>query len=413
MAFVIARTARDALYIQDQGLLDLPLAYIGIALLSLPVAMLMLTMISLAGPRRVRIAAPLVTGMLLIVYQRVAQPGGGPLMTAFFMLIPLVFGVLFSGVWLLGADLFDSAPHTARTRAYSVIGSAAIAGGVLGSLLARTLALRMTPETLLWLAPMLLLGAACMIALTQYWFPAPGVRHPHAAAHNPRLRDVAVLIHQPYTLVLLGVSMLASLGGLLVEFQFYLAAATSGQDGQQHVSFFANLYFTLNAIALFVQLVVMPRLQSRWSIAGSLLILPGALLGGSLVLMGNASLLTRSLLRLTEGGLKSSIHRANWEQTYLPLDRATRLIAKLVVDGVGARMAEGVGAIILLVWLKFVVGEGSLVGRDIQWITWLLLVIVLAWIVSTRILGHSLTQQAPPSQRTMQEAQAEIPLPDS
>jgi hypothetical protein len=415
MAFVIARTARDALYIQERGLLDLPLAYIGIALLSMPMAMLMLTMISFAGPRRVRTIAPLVTGVLLMVYQRVAQPGGGPLMTCFFMLIPLVFGVLFSGVWLLGAELFESAPQTpqtVRTRAYGLIGAATITGGVLGSLLARTLALRTTPETLLLLAPILLIGSAFVIALTQYWFPARGFRHPNVPAQNPRLRDVSVLIHQPYTLLLLGVSMLTSLGSVLVEFQFYLAAAASGQGGQEQVSFFATLYFALNVTALFVQLVVMPRLQRRFSIAGSLLILPSALLGGVIVLLGSASLFTRSMLRLTEGGLKSSIHRANWEQTYLPLDRATRLIAKLVIDGVCAHLAEGVGAIILMIWLKSVVGDGSIVGHDIQWMTWLLFVILIAWIFSTRILGHNLTKQVSPS-TIMQEAKAEIPLPDS
>ena len=75
-------------------------------------------------------------------------------------------------------------------------------------------------------------------------------------------------------------------------------------------------------------------------------------------------------------------------------------------------MAEGVGAIILVVWLKLVVADGSLVGRDIQWITWLLLVVILAWMIVTRLLGRTLTSQAFPSQ-IMQETQAETPLPDS
>jgi ATP/ADP translocase len=120
----------------------------------------------------------------------------------------------------------------------------------------------------------------------------------------------------------------------------------------------------------------------------------------------------RSLLRVTEGGLKSSIHRANWEQTYLPLDRATRVIAKLLVDGAGARVAEGLGAIIIVVWLRLAVQKGALMGGDTRWITWLLLVTILMWLVLTRFLNRNLTLQGV-SKEALSEMRAELPIPDS
>ena len=412
MAFVIARTSRDALFMQESGIFDLPVAYIGIAILSMPVAILMLTMMRYAGARRVRVATPLATGVVLLIYQRVAQPGGGPLMTFFFMLIPLIFGVLFSVVWLLGAELLEAASHTARVRAYSTIGAATIAGGALGSALARILASGTTPETLLGFASLLVGAATLVIICTQRWFPASVPHHANSSVEPLKPRHIVRFLQQPYTGLLLGISMLASLVGVLVEFQFYLAAATSGQDGPEQVTFFASFYFFLHTMALFVQLLVMPRLQHRYGIAGSLLVLPGALLGGTLALVGSASLFMRSLLRVTEGGLKSSIHRANWEQTYLPLDRATRVIAKLLVDGAGARVAEGLGAIIIVVWLRLAVQKGAIIGGDTRWITWLLLVTILMWLVLTRFLGRNLTLQGF-SKEAISEMRAELSIPDS
>ena len=412
MAFVISRTARDALYIQERGLFDLPLAYIGMAILSAPMATLILIMMRYGGPRLTRIVAPLATGMLLIVYQRVAEPGGGPLMTFFFMLISLVFGVLFSVVWLFGAELLESASQTARTRAYSLMGAATITGGVLGSALARIWTTQITPEALLGLAFVLVVGAALVIVLTQRWFPASMSDSASSSDPRPRTRDIAVLIQRPYTCLLLGVAMLTSLVGVLVEFQFYLAAATSGRGSQAQIHFFANLYLVLNAVALLFQLVVMPRLQRHLGIAGSLLILPIALLGGVVTLVGSASLLTRSLLRVTEGGLKSSIHRANWEQAYIPIDRGTRAVAKVLIDGAGARLAEGLGAVILVVWLRYTVGDTSLVDHDTRWLTWLLLMSILVWLLLIHLLGRNLTLLTR-SEETRHEMRAEIPIPDS
>ena len=61
-------------------------------------------------------------------------------------------------------------------------------------------------------------------------------------------------------------------------------------------------------------------------------------------LAASASGLGRTALRVAEGGLKSSIHRSNWEQAYLPVARRLRPVAKIMVDGVGMRVAEGLAA---------------------------------------------------------------------
>jgi hypothetical protein len=89
-AFVLAKTGRDALFVQDRGLFDLPKAYIGIALLSGPLAFLTLWLLKACGPTLARVLLPSAAALALVLFSLVVQPGGGLLMTFFFMFVPLI-----------------------------------------------------------------------------------------------------------------------------------------------------------------------------------------------------------------------------------------------------------------------------------------------------------------------------------
>ncbi len=56
-AFVLARTGRDALFFQDNGIQALPLAYASMAALALPTAAATLWLIRAMGRHRARVAA--------------------------------------------------------------------------------------------------------------------------------------------------------------------------------------------------------------------------------------------------------------------------------------------------------------------------------------------------------------------
>ena len=63
-SFVLVKTGRDALYVQERGIFDLPLAYVGTAAFSLPVAISMLWLVRTAGPRRARAVGPALAAAL-------------------------------------------------------------------------------------------------------------------------------------------------------------------------------------------------------------------------------------------------------------------------------------------------------------------------------------------------------------
>ncbi len=409
-AFVLTKTGRDALYFQGRGLYDLPMAYMGIALLALPLALSVLVMMRAIGPRRARVLLPLLVAALLLAFQPVARPGGGVTMTLFFMLVPLVFGVMFSLSWLLAADLLDGAVRRDLARSYSAIGGASIVGGVAGALVAKAVAMRIEPSWFLAFGASGLVLASGVMAVAQRTFPPRALRQ--AAAVNTKPGQFRVVLRQRYTALLLASAAAAALAGVLIEFQFYLTAATSGNGGRDNANFFASAYLGLNLIALFIQLFLVPLLQRRVGVHGSLLVLPGALLGGSAMLMASASMVSRSILRVAEGGLKSSVHRSSWEQAYLPLALTQRAVAKLLVDGAGARLTEGFAAVALYAWLRFGIGARTLTSRDIAWVPFLLLGTSVLWIALTRGLGRTLAR-ACAAIGAADEFRADVPLADT
>jgi ATP/ADP translocase len=202
----------------------------------------------------------------------------------------------------------------------------------------------------------------------------------------------------------------------MIEFQFYwsvsTAAAASGPgDKVTQTRAFADLYLLLNGAAVLVQLVLAAPLQRLLGVYGSLFILPGALSAVSALVVATSSASSRSLLRVAEGGLKSSIHRSNWEQTYLPVSRAERASVKLLVDGMAARLGEATAAVILLYCLHFLNGSGlgAHVHADVSGS--IMLAGSAVWIALTAYL---LWRRKDPGliQVSEEELRPDLPIPD-
>jgi ATP/ADP translocase len=163
-----------------------------------------------------------------------------------------------------------------------------------------------------------------------------------------------------------------------------------------NANFFANFYILLNFSSLLLQLFATPKIQDKIGLRGGLMVLPLALIGGATFATAAATAFSRSVLRVTEGGLRSSVHRSIWEQAFIPVDSAERSSVKIAVDGIAARIAEVLGAIAILFWLQQVVPDGIItMPLDTRWMSWALLVTVMAWLWITRRLSVQVKQERP------------------
>jgi ATP/ADP translocase len=158
--------------------------------------------------------------------------------------------------------------------------------------------------------------------------------------------------------------------------------------------FFANFYILLNFSSLLLQLFATPKIQDRIGLRGGLMILPVALIGGATFATAAATALSRSVLRVTEGGLRSSVHRSIWEQAFIPLDAGERSAVKVAVDGIAARIAEALGAVALLIWLRTISSsKGLTMPLDTSWITWTILATVIVWLFVTQRLREQVRKE--------------------
>jgi hypothetical protein len=410
--FISIKTGRDALYLQGDGLFGVPKAFIATAFGAIPQAMAMLWALRRLGPRVTRIGVMLITMGVVLAYWSMAEPGASSLMTLFFFVVPLIFSVLFSMVWLLGTELLDHLDSQGASRAFSYLGAASIIGGVAGGAVARTLGPALGPRGLFLVGIVFLVATLGLVSFAHHRFAGPGQPPPTEKGNPGALWDA---VRRGGVGLQLVIAMTAAVSGIFVDFQFYLGAV--GNSSAANTTYFANVYLLLSGASLVLQLLVAPRLQRWLGVNGSLMVLPATLFGSAGVVMGLGTVMARAGLRVVEGSIKSGVHRTSWEQAYLTVPKETRASAKVLVDGLAARIAEGLAGVALLAWLHFAAQGHALTAVTAPWIasvsaTWITLALLgstLAWTLASYLLYRRLSTV---SDKTI-EGRLRAPLPDS
>jgi len=391
VAFSLAKTGRDALFFHDRGLLQLPMAYMGIGMSSLAAAFLFVRAMKIWGARSARIGIMIFAAVALAGFFPLLRQANHGILMSSFVFIPTIFGLLFASTWLLVSDLFEHAPKTVAAHAFSRIGASSLAGGMVGGFISKGLAPHLNPEWLILLAALGILVVVGVVIKTHGEF-CP-LASTNATKQITEVKSLSVFSNRYFRILLL-LSMAGGLAGLFIEFQFYAAATSLGNDLRGNANFFANYYTIIYLGALLVELFLAPKIQNKLGLSGGLVILPFVLLGGSAFAVVAATTLSRSVLKVTEGSLKASIHRPLWEQAFMPLQSPQRSISKILVDGIAPRVAEGFGAIVLLLWaMRFDTGDKQIdlssMFHDTQWTMWVILFSVVIWL----FLIHKLRQE--------------------
>ena len=383
-AFIIAKTGRDALFFQGKGIFQLPVATMMIAGASLPLAALFVKLMRSWGARPARVAIIFFAAFVLSLAAPFLQAGDSPLLFNIFIFIPSVFGIMFASLWLLASDIFDTTPKPAAARAFSKIGASSLAGGMSGGFIAKALVPVLEPRWMILIAALMILAVAALVIRTHGKFPSNIA--PQKSQDDKKEGYLAPL-SKPYTLTLLFIAMTGALAGLLIDVQFYISATSASMGSKGNASFFANFYIMLNLSSLLLQLFATPKIQDKIGVGGGLMILPFALVGGAGFASAAATAFSLAVLRVTEGGLRSSVHRSIWEQAFIPVHASERSLVKIAVDGIGARIAEGIGAGVLYVWVQKVAPGGVVTSPlDTRWMAWLTLATVAVWLFITQRL---------------------------
>jgi len=392
-AFIIAKTGRDALFFQGKGIFQLPVATMMITAASLPLAILFVKAMKSFGARPARVVLMIFAAAVLAFTAPFLHPGESTLLFNIFIFIPSVFGVMFASLWLLASDIFDTIPKQQSAAAFGKIGASSLAGGMAGGFIAKTVGPLVEPRWLIFIGALMILVVVGLVMHVHRRFPTSIVpKTPEDAKASRYL----TLLTKPYALTLLLIAMTGALAGLLIDVQFYISATSAAMGSKGNANYFANFYIMLNFGSLLLQLFVTPRIQDKIGVGGGLMILPFALIGGAGFASAAATAFSLAVLRVTEGGLRSSVHRSIWEQAFIPVEASERSLVKIAVDGIGARIAEGVAAAGLYFWVQRVAPGGNVSAPlDTRWMAWLTLATVVVWLFVTQRLRAQVRQTAP------------------
>src|SRR5258705_7755392 len=144
----------------------------------------------------------------------------------------------------------------AAARAFSRIGAGTLAGGMMGGLISKGLAPYLDPKWLIFMGAVVILGVISLVMRAHSRFPTNLV----AKKNGDKKAGFLTPLTNKYTLTLLFISMTGALAGLLIDFQFYTAAASANMGSKGNTSFFANFYILLNFMSLLLQLFATPKI---------------------------------------------------------------------------------------------------------------------------------------------------------
>ncbi len=378
-AYMVARIARDTLFLAQFPAEKLPYADVTVFLLVPVVVAGYIWFGERVGLRRALIGSLLLFGLGGLVSAALAD---WTLLSPVFYVWIGIFGVLAPAQgWTLANYVL--APREAK-RLFGLVAAGASSGAAFGGFLSRLLSDTYGANSLLPVVAVLLFVATGVAEVVWRRRPAelasldPGVR---TGEPSKSLREsLRVVVASPYLRAIAGVIGLSSLVTYLIgwqfkafvrQFVFETAGPTGGKDALAH--FFGSFEATAGVACLVIQILLTAGVLRRTGLRTVLFALPAGLFLGSVGLLVSASVLAMMLPRAIDRVVRYSIDKPAVELLYLPVPLDIKLTAKSFIDTVVWRAGDGLGGLALLAVI-------TLGGLGALQLTWFVLPLIGIWI---------------------------------
>ena len=370
-SFVVGKSIRDALFIDEFGALLLPYADIGVAML---VGLWMSVYLRLA--RRLSLRQLLVNSLLFfalncLIFWVVAHNFRPSWLTPAIYVWVGMFGVVAPAqVWTLATAVLTTRE---AKRMYGFIGSGATSGWIVGGYLTQVFAARYGAEFSLLGMAVCLMAAAAIVGRVWSHRPVPDAEVETARARE-ELRggiraSVQLIRRSPYLLAIAAVILLSSFTTTMAGWQFK-ALTGSAIDGKDALAaFFGRFNFYAGILAFALQWLLTGRLLRRLGLGFTLFIVPVGLLFGSIGLLVFGSLTAVVVLRGIDQVLRYSIDKPTVELLYLPVPSDRTVAVKSFIDTVVWRLGDGFAGVTILI----AAGFGQMAVVQVTWVSLLLL----------------------------------------
>lgn len=340
----VLETARDALFLSSLPASHLPWAYLGIAVIALPLTLSRPAFLRRLSSQHELSGWLMFSAVVTFGFWAAVPWGGDPILYALYTWSGVLATIVVVRFWTVLGNLFTV---TQAKRIFAVIGSGSVLGAIVGSGLARILSGAFPARHLVAAAATVFLLASLgprLLARIEAAVGPVGVRPTVDLAQvgrqiwdRPYLRSVATLI------------LVSTVTFTLVDFVFKLTVsrlvAVELLD-----EFFSSVYLTLNVISLVVQVFVVGWLVRRAGVSAAVASVPVLLVFGSVGFAVGGGLALALLLKGIDGSLRHSLYRTGTELLFVPIAVEMRGRVKAVIDVLGQRGGQALASLgILLV----------------------------------------------------------------
>ena len=365
VTYYFLKPARDSLFLTKLGAEQLPLVFILIAFVIVPI-----TTIYSRASRSLKLnqlfnATIIIIIVCLLGLRWMMSLSGGWVPYVFYTWVS-VYGVLTtSQFWLLANAVYDAAQ---AKRLFVLLGLGAIlgawTGGEVTSLIVSTFNVS-TENLLIFCIGFLLL----VIGLTNAIWQLKKKELTEMASTSKRTAErkdsfgqmFGMIKRSRHLLLIVGIITLTMMVASLVDFQFkavstisFTDVETGAVDKSALTAFLGKFYGRLSLVSFLLQLIFAYRFLRILGVGGVILFLPLGLLVGSAALFFNVGLVAAVLLRGADGSLKYSIDKTGRELLFLPVPLEVKKRTKVFIDMFVDRWARGVsGGLILLLMAVF------------------------------------------------------------
>jgi hypothetical protein len=335
---------------------------------------------------------------LLLLYALVMWPAAmldARLAAVLFYLWTVVAALLLtSGFWIIASEVF--AVREAK-RLFGLIS----AGGAMGTLVTGvSLSLLLTRFRPVHLIPLLVvfLGLALVVLELIPRDRLSGSRSGQTEPRQGAMESLRALMSNRHLWLIASVVLLTSAASYVVSWQLQDAiqvsatteAVQAGLTGEEAItavntriaSFMGAFRGWTGGLAFIIQVFLASRLLAGAGVAWSLALLPLALVLGSAGMLVVPGLFMATLVRGADNTLGKSLYRTVVELLWIPVSPGLRRRAKAFVDSMVNSAGDGLGALIVLLWVTL----GHLPSRFLSVVVILMgsLLLVLARAMGTQ-----------------------------
>jgi ATP/ADP translocase len=369
------KPARDSLFLVETGPDQLPVVYIVLALVSLPITWLVSNVLTQYSTRYVMgwVLSFLLLNLLLLRWLFVLDH---PLIYMIFYIWVGIFGILvISLFWLMANSIYDAAQSK---RLFSLLTVSAILGSVFGSE-ASSIVVSYTPvitEDLLYIST----GLLGMAILILYFLP--GKSRDSIVENNSENRNgderekpsaLKTVFSSKYQLMIAGIIGLTTVATTFTDYQFKVLSFDAYPETESLTAFMGTFYAGISLASLGIQVLFSSGIIKKWGVAGAVLTRPVGMMIGGVLMAIEPVLASVILLNGFDSATRYSIDKTGRELLFLPLSQDIKERTKLFIDLFVDRFSRGFSGGLLLLFL-------FLMDNPINLITYVLIFTIVCWI---------------------------------